>query len=259
METNKDWNPGLYLKFEEERTRPSRDLVARIDLPAPGRILDVGCGPGNGTPGILAKWPGTELSGIDTSPAMVAEARKKYPVQGWTVGDARRLPSGQTWDLVFSNAVIQWLPDHPALFDHWFGAVAPGGAVAVQVPQYLEMPVSRLADTIFRNIDRGRSGFDFAEVFTNHPAGFYDNLLRPRVRRFDLWETTYFHPMVSAQAIVEMLRSTGMKPYLDQLGNPSDREAFERAVTAGVADTYPAQADGMVLFPFRRLFFVAYR
>jgi trans-aconitate 2-methyltransferase len=258
MKTTTDWDPVRYLDFGRERTRPSLDLIAALDLSSPENILDVGCGPGNGVPGLAGRWPQARITGIDTSPAMVARAAEHYPSHTWRLQDARDLGPDDRFDLVFSNAVIQWIPDHGRVLPGLFSHVSPGGAMAVQVPSYGAMEASKLVDRVFPAFDRGRTNLNYRQLFTVYPPEFYDGLLRPRSARFDLWESTYFHVLESPRAIFQMLSTTGLKPYLDTLGDPADRLGFEEELVAALGAAYPPQPDGKVLFPFRRLFFIAY-
>src|SRR5208337_5518052 len=104
------WNPELYLKFKNERTRPSIDLVSRIDIEAPERIIDIGCGPGNSTQVLHGRWPLADITGVDKSEEMIKKASGDYPDQKWAVGDASSLKAETPFDVVFSNAALQWIP-----------------------------------------------------------------------------------------------------------------------------------------------------
>ena len=253
-----DWNPALYLKFKNERTQPSIDLVSRINLDNPKTIIDIGCGPGNSTEILLNKWPQSQLEGIDNSPAMISKAQADYPQQQWAIQDAAKLDPVQQYDLVFSNATIQWLPNHEQLLLDFLKITKDKGALAIQIPLFYEMPVAGLMDTLFKR-KYPDIAFDINTIFTFHSSSFYYDALIKHVSKLDLWETTYMHSMDSYQAIVDMIKSTGMKPYLDQLPNDQEKQAFEADVLAGLKTIHPQQANGKVLFPFKRLFFVAYK
>src|SRR6266542_994395 len=110
-----DWNPDLYLKFNKERIQPSIDLVSRIAINDPKSIIDIGCGPGNSTQILAERWPKARIVGVDNSPAMIEKAKKDYPHQEWCVLDAGKVLILETYDVVFSNATIQWIPDHERL------------------------------------------------------------------------------------------------------------------------------------------------
>jgi trans-aconitate 2-methyltransferase len=251
------WDPGQYVKFLDERTRPSRDLCARIDLAAPARVLDLGCGPGNSTRVLAERWPGADLAGLDSSPEMIAQARSGHPDGAWILADAATYePAGQ-WDVVFSNAALQWLPDHPRLLPRLLGWVAPGGCLAVQMPARDSSPFrDALRATAQRPRWRDRLG-DCSGSLTFLGAGAYYDLLAPLVARLDLWETLYYHVLDSHQGLVDWYAGTGMRPYLDRLPDPADRAAFQAEVLEGCREAYPVAGNGRVLMPFRRLFFVA--
>src|SRR5271154_4315942 len=130
------WNAATYLRFGDERSRPCRDLVARVEIPSAGRVIDLGCGPGNSTEVLAERWPDAELTGLDSSPEMISAARAKPLRTHWMTGDIAAWASGDggRLDLVFSNAALQWVADHAALYPRLLAHAAPGGALAVQVP-----------------------------------------------------------------------------------------------------------------------------
>lgn len=252
------WNPDLYLKFQRERTQPSIDLVSRIELDTPEAIVDIGCGPGNSTSVLVNRWRSSIVTGVDSSEEMIARASKHYPDGRWIHSDARDLPSQPTYDLVFSNAALQWIPDHETLIPHLSGMLRDGGALAVQIPLFEGMPVRRAIANV-----AGRS--TWAPLLSDMPAlvlresGFYYDLLATTVRDLVIWQTAYVHEMESHAAIVEMMKSTALRPYLERIDGDSDREAFLNELIAEVAVFYPVQKNGRVLFPFNRMFFIAYR
>jgi trans-aconitate 2-methyltransferase len=253
------WDPDRYATFLDERTRPSRDLCARIGLAAPGRVLDVGCGPGNSTRVLAGRWPGARLAGLDSSPEMIARARADGPDADWILADAASYEPEQAWDVVFSNAALQWLPDHHRLLPRLLGWVAPGGCLAVQMPARDGSPFrDALQATARRPRWRGRLAGCTGSLTFLGAAAYYD-LLAPLAGGLDLWETVYYHVLASHQGLVDWYAGTGMRPYLDRLPDPADRAAFQAEVLDGCREAYPAAGDGRVLMPFRRLFFVVTR
>src|ERR1700755_1124632 len=129
--TRPDWQPGLYKRFASERERPALDLIQRIPLDDPDFILDLGCGAGNVTALLRARWPQARLMGMDNSPSMLKAAREVLPDVDFVEGDAARWSPPEPADLLFTNAVLQWLPDHERLFPHLFGQLKPGGRLAL--------------------------------------------------------------------------------------------------------------------------------
>jgi trans-aconitate 2-methyltransferase len=259
-ERNTDWNPGLYLKFRDERTQPSIDLAGRIALDTPPAcVLDVGCGPGNSGEVILRRWPSAHLVGVDTSKAMIEKAKATLPAHEWVLADAMEYETDNRFDLVFSNATIQWVPHHRRLLAHFAGMLAEHGAIAIQIPLFVEMAASRVIRSVAGKKRWKKSTAGCAELFTYHDAGYYYDVLAGLMRAVDLWQTDYIHVMESHRSILDWVRATAIRPYLDRIGNDDGRNAFEAEVLDGFTKIYPEQKDGRVLFPFRRLFFIGYR
>ena len=253
-----DWQPSLYLRFGRERTQPSIDLVARIGVGDPRRILDVGCGPGNSTAVLKARWPQAHIIGLDSSAAMIADAQTTYPDLEWIRADASGDLTGLgRFDVVFSNAAIQWIPDQEALLPKLFAMLEDGGVLAVQVPDTGRMPLHlelvRLASS-----EAWSARFEgMASSYSVHGAGFYYATLCGLSSRLDLWETRYFHVMDDHAAIVSWYSGSGLRPYLDCLSDHESRRDFLAQYEAALVDAYPVQPDGRVLLPFTRVFFMA--
>jgi trans-aconitate 2-methyltransferase len=253
------WDSGLYGKFTDQRTRPAADLAARVARDAPARVVDLGCGPGNSTAVLAERWPRAELTGIDNSAAMLATARAAYPAGHWIEADIATWISGRPFDVVFSNAALQWVPDHATIFPRLLDQVAPGGALAVQVPaNYDASPHRAMRDIVQSSAWRGRFT-SAAREWHVHPAEFYYDVLAPHVREIEIWTTEYVHLLANVDAIVEWYRGTGLRPWLDALASESDRERFVAEFRSAIAPEFQPRPDGRVLFPFKRLFLVAYR
>lgn len=251
------WNPNQYLQFADERTRPCRDLINRIAL-HPRRIIDLGCGPGNSTETLVERWPEADVTGLDSSPDMIAAAQKSHPRQHWVRGDIATWETDVPFDLVFSNAALQWVSNHQAVFPRLFRQVAPGGALAVQVPGNFDAPAHRLMrELAYSKVWRNHFPNKVREWHVHEPAFYYDTIA-PLARRLDLWTTEYLHILESPWAIVEWYKGTGSRPFLDLL-SLDDQDRFLAEYEALLTASYPRRADGRVLFPFQRLFLVAYR
>ena len=136
-----DWNPKLYMKYGNERTQPSIDLVSRIALDFPKNIIDIGCGPGNSTQILVKRWPKSEIAGLDNSPNMIEKAGKDFPKQEWMLANAANINISRKYDIVFSNATIQWIPDHEKLLSRLFSIVNTGGALAIQIPMFKDLAI----------------------------------------------------------------------------------------------------------------------
>lgn len=252
----KEWNPNLYMQFKSERTQPSIDLIARINQVAPRSIIDLGCGPGNSTQVLVNRWPDAHVTGLDSSKAMIHKARQDYPHQEWLVADILSHDPDVKYDIVFSNAVIQWIPDHVELLKKFQRMLLNGGVVAIQVPLFWEMPLGKCIKNI---ADEGRwkpHMVGVSDLLTIHDYPFYYDCLSDLFTSIEIWETQYLHIMDSHESILEMMRSTGLKPYLEKLETDSEKEKFEGDVLDQISRAYPRQKDGKVLLPFKRLFFI---
>jgi trans-aconitate 2-methyltransferase len=252
-----DWSPATYLKFEDERTRPARDLLAQVRSEAVRKVVDVGCGPGNSTELLAARYPGAEVIGLDSSPAMLAEARRRLPDVRFELANADVWVPGSDVDLVFANAIYQWVPRHLEHLPRVLAALPAGAAMAVQMPDNLAEPTHRLMHEVALAGPWSERLAGAARDPLPRASLYYD-ALRPMAARLDIWRTTYHHALHGPEAIVEFVRSTGLRPFLDPLSE-SERRQFIAAYTAEIAAAYPPLADGSVLLAFPRLFVVAER
>lgn len=250
-----DWSPTQYLKFADERTRAARDLLAQVPLPAPKRVADIGCGPGNSTELLAGRWPDAAVVGFDTSPDMIAEARRRLPGAAFDVADVRHWQPAGKVDVIFANAVLQWLPDHAAVMLRLMDCLAPGGVLAVQMPDNVAEPSHRLMRETAESLPFAKKLAGAARP-PLPPAVFYYDLLKPKAARVDVWHTIYNHPMADAGAIVEWVKGTGLKPFVDPL-SPGERALFLSRYREGIEAAYPGSPEGSMLLRFPRLFLVA--
>jgi trans-aconitate 2-methyltransferase len=248
-----EWDSAQYLKFEAERTQPCRDLAARVPLERPASIIDLGCGPGNSTEVIAARFPEAAVTGLDSSPAMIASARERHPEWQWRVGNIAEWAAGaERFDLVFSNAALQWVGDHARIFPQLLDRAR---VLAVQMPGNWDAPAHR----IMREIAEGSGMMADVREWHTHDEAYYYDLLAPRCARLEGWVTEYLHVMPDADAIVEWYRGTGLRPFLQAMADDAARERFLEEYRERIRKEYPPRADGRVVFPFRRMFFVACR
>ena len=259
MEQDKDWNPDLYLKFRNERTQPSVDLISKINIGfQPKSILDIGCGPGNSSQALLQRWPDAKLTGVDNSEKMIEKAKNSYPDNTWIIADASKYTSSDKFDIVFSNATIQWIPHHETLFKKLYGFVNQSGVLAISVPRFDEMLISKIIQKIANKEKWKNATKGCAEAFTRYDYKFYYDLISTSYQTIELWQTDYIHALESQSAIVEWTSSTGMKPYLDRLTD-QEKLQFEDEVLSEIKIDYPVQTNGKVLFLFKRLFMIGYK
>jgi trans-aconitate 2-methyltransferase len=253
------WSAAQYLKFERERTRPVRDLVARIPNADVVSAADIGCGPGNSTEVLREFYPDAHITGVDSSPDMIKAARARLPDIAFEIADISAWRPKAPLDVILANAVLQWIPDHETLLPALIAKLNPGGSLAAQMPDNLDEPSHRLMGEVASRRPWAAKLEDAATARTErHSADWYFRLARPHAAHVDVWRTTYFHPLAGARAIVEWLKGTGLRPFLDPL-DESEREAFLGRYEEAIAKAYPAEADGTVLLPFPRLFVVAAR
>ena len=250
------WDPAVYLRYGDERLRPALDLLARIDVEAPARVVDLGCGPGNVTTILKRRWPGAAVLGIDGSAPMLNKARAAAPDCHFQQADFGTWTAAAPIDVLYTNAALHWLGGHDALFPRLLGQLSPGGVLAVQMPAMHAAPIRALQHGVAA---RGPWAPLLADVGGAPPIlepGQYWDILRPITAALDIWETTYLHALSGEDAAVQWASGTSLRPFLDPLP-PGLRAQFLAAYSAAVAPHYPRRADGTTLLPFRRLFITA--
>lgn len=252
------WEPERYLAFADHRTRPAADLLARIALERPARIADLGCGPGNSTALLCARWPDAELVGIDNAPKMLHAARASGVPARWLEADIADWTPDDAFDLIFSNAALHWVPDHARLLPRLLGHLRAGGVLAIQMPRNFRSPAHRLLREVAAT---GPWATRLEGRLPAEPvaaADWYYDLLRPHGALLDLWETEYLHVLDGDDAVFHWVRGTAMRPVIGALAD-DELVRFEAAYRERLHTAYAKRADGRTLFPFRRLFLVATR
>jgi trans-aconitate 2-methyltransferase len=257
-ESESDWAAKQYVLFENERTRPVRDLLAAVPPTAARIAVDIGCGPGNSTEVLLGHLPGAAVSGIDSSADMIEAARKRLPQCQFELNDVSTWDAAGPYDVILANAVFQWVPDHERLFPSLVRKLAPGGSLAVQMPDNLDEPAHRLMREVAAQ-GPWADQLKGVERTLRLGADWYYALLKPLCERVDVWRTVYHHPLAGgADAVVEWFKGSALRPFLAALDD-AQRQAFLQRYRDEIANAYPALADGTVLLPFPRLFIVATR
>lgn len=258
------WDPALYLKFGDQRSRPAADLALRArsllaasESKGPLSILDLGCGPGNSTAVLASVFPGASLTGLDSSAEMIATAGKSGLVAEWITADATTWEPPEALDLIFSNAALQWMSDQKALLGRLWKALSPRGILAVQVPGNGASPLHRALRAVAAD-GPWRAKFDGKNDFIRyHEPDFYYDSLSPLGGEVEVWETTYWHVLGGHGALIDWYKGTGMRPWLELLSDEDERDNFIDAVLETAKPEYPLRGDGSVFFPFRRIFFTA--
>ncbi|WP_275789553.1 trans-aconitate 2-methyltransferase [Pararhizobium gei] len=250
------WSAEQYMKFEDERTRPARDLLNQVPNLPEGCVFDLGCGPGNSTELIQDRFPAYRVTGIDSDENMLAAARKRLPHIRFDKGDLTQWRPSEPSVLFFANAVFQWLPDHLAIFTRLMDELVPGGTLAVQMPDNLDEPTH----TLMRKLaGEPRFAACYGDRVHRSPlpnTALYIDQLTDKAIKVDVWHTIYYHRLANAEAIVEWVKGTGLRPYLDPLPKTA-RDAYLAAYLEGIREAYPPLGDGRVLLKFPRLFLIA--
>ena len=251
------WSATQYLKFAGERNRPARDLLAQVPLHGPGLIYDLGCGPGNSTELLVEAFPNARVVGLDHSPEMLAKARKSMPNNEFIETNVAEWTAPVEVDLLYSNATFQWVEAHVQVLQRLLRALKAGGVLAVQMSDNLNEPshlAMRQAAVGAAYANKMRAAVAAREVLLT-PAAYYA-ALKPQCARLDIWHIIYNHPIEGIAGIVEWVKGTGLRPYLDVLTNEEQGDYLKR-YAALLSGHYPVQAEGKVLLRFPRIFIVA--
>jgi trans-aconitate 2-methyltransferase len=250
------WNPDVYMKFGDLRTRPALELASRCGTIAEGLIYDLGCGPGNSTQILAALNPGARLIGVDNSPEMLGRAAQEGP-QGafWVEADLKNWTAPEPAALIFSNAAYHWLEGHDRLFPRLLDSLAPGGKLAIQMPQNFQAP----SHVLMRQIAAQEPFREtLAPVLLHDPVGtpqdYYD-MLAPLTSSIDIWETEYAQILEGDDPVFNWVSGTALRPLMAAL-NDAEQARFATKYKAALRQAYPKQADGKTLFPFKRIFLV---
>lgn len=252
------WDPAIYLKYGGERTRPAADLLARVPVIEPHNVVDLGCGPGNSTALLAARWPAAHVTAVDADPAMLDRAWRSGPRCRYVQADIATWKPDPAPDVIFSNAVLHWLDDHENLFPRLMRSLPAGGVLAVQMPRNFDAPSHALLRDVAR---KGPWAATLEPLLREHPVAdpqVYHRWLAPLSGALEIWETTYLVRLSGADPVLSWMRGTSLRPLLDAL-DPKSAAQYEATYAERLREAYPREADGVTLFPFRRLFIVATR
>jgi trans-aconitate 2-methyltransferase len=250
------WNPDVYLAFADHRGRPFFDLVNRVRAESPRRVVDLGCGPGNLTETLAARWPDAVIEALDSSPEMVESARKRGVDAH--VGDVRTWEPKPDTDVLVSNATLHWVPDHAELLARWAGALSPGSWIAVQMPGNFQSPSHESVRVVSRREPFANQLRDmpFREGKVVDSPVVYAAMLTDAGCQVDAWETTYVHELTGQHPVLDWITGTALRPVIDRLSDEAWQQ-FRQQLIPLLGDAYPRRPDGRTLFPFRRVFVVA--
>lgn len=257
---NTSWDPAQYERYKAYRDRPALDLMVQIpgDL-EPREIWDLGCGTGEHAALLKRRHPAAVVHGLDSSSDMLARGRERPEAIDWVEQGIQHWAPTTPPDLIFSNAALQWLPDHASLFPRLASSLAPRGVLACQ------MPVSYVAPWHVLMREAAADG-PWAEALGKvegvRPLGSpeaYHGWLAPLCDSVDIWSTTYLHALTGEDPIIDWMLGSGLRPYVEALSSDADRTAFLDAYRRRLTPAFPQRSDGTTLLPFPRLFLVARR
>jgi trans-aconitate 2-methyltransferase len=248
------WDPATYLEYADERGRPFVDLLARVPAQRPTSVVDLGCGPGQLTRLLGHRWPEADVVGVDSSSQMIAAATAEGRLR-FVVGDLRTWKPPRPVDVLVSNATLQWVPGHLELLPTLLEQVAPGGWFAFQVPGNFGEPSHTLRQELAADPRFAPHLTGVATPAAHDPEDYLLRLLRLGCG-VDAWETTYLHVLTGPDPVYRWVVGTGARPTLQAL--PDDlRAVFEAEFRGALRAAYPADEQGRVVLPFRRVFVVA--
>jgi trans-aconitate 2-methyltransferase len=254
------WDAGEYLKFSEERSRPSADLLAQVQKAEANFIADLGCGTGSLTRTLAERWPSARVVGVDSSPEMLAQA-VPLTVPGrleFVRADLAHWSPGEPVDLLVSNAALQWVSDHDAVLSRLVGMLTATGTLAAQMPNRFQTPTQMAVEETAVD-PRWASSLKGVGLHRESvlPISWYVHRLHDLGFRVNAWETTYIHVLSGENPVLEWLKGTALRPLLGRLGQEEGSE-FLRALGSRLKAAYPARGN-VTLFSMPRLFFVASR
>lgn len=252
------WEPELYACFEAERTQPCADLILRLPLAHPRRIMDLGCGPGNSTELLARRFPSAELRALDSSEEMLNAARKRVRGCSFVRADMAEWSPPERYDLLFANASLHWLPDPVAAMERLAAFLNPGGVLAAQMPRSFHLPTHVSAREI-AEMPRWSSVLKTIENRSEPPAPGADyDVLKLSNSNVQVWETVYEHILPSPAHVVQWMRGTGLRPYLDRL-SVAERQNFLTEYALRIHAEYPPDSSGKVVLKYPRVFILIER
>lgn len=251
------WDPKTYLDFEDERTRPAAELLARVNPKNPVHVIDLGCGPGNSTALLARRWPKAKLEGLDSSEPMLDQARRSGITAQWHSGDIPSWTPKHRYDVIFTNATIQWIEDQETLLPRLMSHLEPGGVLAFQVPTNFNEPSHRLMRDVAAEGPWAAKLKDVRNLVLGTAKGYYD-MLEPHAASLDIWESEYLQVFTGEDPVYRWVSGSGLRPFVNALAG-AEREDFVADYKRRLAAAYPMRASGKTLFPFKRLFVVARR
>ena len=251
------WEPQTYLRYADIRFRAGLDLIARIPRLPYSTVYDLGSGTGHLTHILAGTFSAAKVIGLDSSPEMLAEARHEFPDLDWQQTDIGSWSPLTVPDLIYTNAALQWVPEHETLLPSLLNKLRPGGVLAMQVPRHFESPSHlELRELVMQS--QWRAKLEPLLLAPIPSPETYWRWLSPHARNLDIWETIYLQVLDGKDPVVNFMRGTALRPFLSALPEP-EAAKFIDDFAERMAAAYPPQPNGQTLFPFRRLFLIAQR
>lgn len=251
-----EWDPNIYLSFERTRLQLALDLIHRIPNRDYREIADLGCGPENVTEILKQQWPKANVTGFDSSRDMLEKAKSSFPHLNWVEKDAANFHCEKPIDVIFSNACLQWLPDHKTLMPNLLNQLNDGGVLAIQMPNNYRRPTHQLVEDAAHK----SNNYKFLENLFNpipvESPNFYYDILSPYSTHLEIWETDYLQTLEGENPVTDWTTGSYLRPFLQALKG-QDRIQFEECYRELILDAYPKQKNGKTLLPFKRLFILA--
>ena len=246
------WDPKQYHKFQAERAAPFFDLLALVELRPHLKVVDLGCGTGELTHQLAEALSDSDVTGLDSSPSMLQKAASfAGPQLRFEQGDQAQLAGD--WDLIFSNAALQWSENHAELIPNLYQRLAPGGQIAVQVPSnhnHISHQIYRetAGEEPFKSILNGFQRYAPVLSIDDYARLFFESGAEDIV----VFEKVYAHVLEDSDAVVEWISGTALVPYFERLGE--HKEEFVKAIRTKMRAVLP---ETPVFYPFRRTLFSA--
>lgn len=250
-----EWNAALYDQFGKERVQPCLDLINRLPKRNYKNIIDIGCGTGISTVALSNQFQQAHIVGVDLSEQMLEAAKTLEINVDWVKRDCSMpLEDLGQFDLVFSNAFLQWLPNQEGFLKQTKALFAEDGVLAIQVPNWDHMPIKVCIDQVVEQFEELKKPIPLNAH--NHSIHTYYDMLSEHYDVVEIWQTNYNHVMESYEAIIEFVRGAGLRPYLDQL-DVGRQSLFIEEIKKRLPEIYSTQVDGKILFIFERILFIA--
>ena len=251
------WEPQTYLRYADIRFRAGLDLIARIPQAGYSTVYDLGCGTGHLTAILADRFPDARVMGVDSSSEMLEEAHRAFPKISWVKADITSWQPDRAPDLIFSNAALQWVPNHEGLIVALVRMLSSGGVLAAQMPRHFESPSHlELRKVVLES--KWRRKLEPLLLAPVPPPETYWKWLSPHAADLDIWETIYLQVLHGENPVVDFMRGTALRPFLTALSE-KEGAGFVEEFSKRMQAAYPSQSSGETLFPFRRIFLVARR